>query len=69
MKETPFKRYWVNQPATSQFTHRLHGRLVLAPETIQGPFVTVYFIDGPVISSRIETNCLSEGWPFHLTKA
>lgn len=67
MKEQRLARYWINQPSTSQSSHKLHGQLVLAPEILDAAFVTVYFISGPVISARLESNCLSQGWPFHLT--
>lgn len=59
-------RKWINQPSTSQQLHKLHGTQVLCAENeIDSPlFVTIYFLNGPVISMRVLKICLSDGWIF-----
>ena len=56
------KRMWINQPSTLQLAHKFHGMNVLAPEESSDNCVTVYPIDGPVISLMVPTMVLSEGW-------
>lgn len=59
------KRAWVNQPATTQPLHHMHGTRVLRRPDGPG-FAQIYFIDGPVHSMRVQTAALSDGWPEHL---
>ena len=66
--ETMMERYWINQPSNLQLLHKYHGRLVLAPRIIKSKNVTIYFIDGEVISALLPANILSQGWPKHLIK-
>lgn len=61
--ETPMRRYWINQPSTLQPMHSMNGLRVIAPKHLDDDYVTVYFIDGPVISALIGSSALSPGWP------
>jgi hypothetical protein len=56
------RRCWINQPSTLQPLHALNGEHVLAIADTNGR-ATIYFLSGPTISSRIDPNCLSAGWP------
>lgn len=59
-------RCWVNQPSVNQKYHHLHGRNVLCDFTsltkLTSNVVTIYFIDGDIISQVIDRNALSMGW-------
>lgn len=57
------KRMWIDQPSTLQPLHALHGTNVLAiPELDDANMMRIYFLSGPVISSRVPRLCLSNGW-------
>jgi hypothetical protein len=55
------QRYWINQPATKQVAHTMHGLNVLT-DMVGDKTVTVYFVSGRIISAVIPKNALSEGW-------
>jgi len=56
------RRAWINQPSTQQTAHKWHGVNVLATDDGEG-FSRVYFTSGDIISARLPTPCLSDGWP------
>jgi hypothetical protein len=56
------RRMWINQPSTSQPEHGLHGCNVLAVPEVDGEYFTVYFLTGPIVSTRVSKLSLSEGW-------
>lgn len=53
-------RAWINQPSTLQPYHKWHGQKVLVVENEND--VRVYFLDGEVISMKIDRLALSPGW-------
>ena len=56
------KRFWINQPSTSQPFHDLHGQSVLAnPESFDGDYCDAFFAEGPVIVQRIQKIALTPG--------
>jgi hypothetical protein len=59
------KRMWVNQPSTLQADHRHHGARVLVDfsDTTFEHSVRCWFTSGKVVSSQINRQALSPGWP------
>ena len=62
------RRFWVNQPSTSQLHHKLNGTLVLALDTGDA-IVRVWFTEGDVVSMEMHRMALSPGWPQHLRRS
>ena len=59
------QRMFVNQSSTLQPYHRLHGVHVLADydtARVDDKIITVYFLEGSVISQRMCRNALDKGW-------
>ena len=61
MMEYSLERMWINQPSELQQSHKLHGSRVLAELTGEES-VTIYFLEGKVISQTIFVTALSHGW-------
>ncbi len=55
------KRATISQPSKLQPLHNLDGLHVLMDESYEG-IATIYFLEGPVISMRIKTLWLRNGW-------
>lgn len=57
------QRVWVNQPSALQEDHQYHGMTGIAvlekQDTPESPFATIYFMSGPVHSTRIAKMALS----------
>jgi hypothetical protein len=58
------KRMWINQPSTLQAFHKDHGKNVLVDfsENLHSNAVTVYFLEGSIIASRMTKDALSPNW-------
>lgn len=58
----PLERVWINQPATTQPLHHMHG-----VEGLYDPNdKRLYFTEGNTISMQMpDTLALSKGWPSH----
>jgi hypothetical protein len=57
------ERCWINAPSTLQPVHHWHGRNVIVDRSdSDGMCVTVYFIEGPIVSAMIPALYLSKGW-------
>lgn len=54
-------RMWINQPSIYNPFHKYHGENVLAHGDTDDT-CRIYFLDGPIISMQIPSNCLSKGW-------
>jgi hypothetical protein len=64
------ERMWINQPEPWKMNHHLHGTLVLADATSFSSMTRVWFTPGSKVNVEfmdISWNCLSKGWPWHLT--
>lgn len=56
-------RKWINQPSTHQPLHHWHAINVLAVVDPNDPNRSeIWFLSGNVISARVPTICLSDGW-------
>src|SRR5690606_36953137 len=55
------KRMWIDQPSALQPLHNLHGTKVSAVREDESAYRD-YFLSGPVISQRVHSNALSNGW-------
>lgn len=65
------ERMWINQPSNLQPDYKLHGTNVLVDmlsKTLHVAsnqyYVTIYFVEGLVISQRIAMLSLSKGWNY-----
>ncbi len=64
MSDSTHERCWINAPSTLNQYNNMHGLRVIAPKKRSGDErVTVYFIDGQIISAMVHQMYLSKGWP------
>ena len=56
------KRAWINAPAPDSPNHWLHRKNVLVFEE-DAHVAVVWFLDGPVLNTRILRKYLVDGWP------
>lgn len=57
------RRMWINQPSTLQPLHHMHGTNVLAGREYRADnAVTVYLLEGDVVSMYVPSLALSPGW-------